>query len=173
MKFYLSIFCLLATLQLAHGGALGQIDAFIDGERHIWRTITLEQSGETISTARFHQSARMAELYLQAHPEPRFTTHDVISLEVRYLGQYSPKAEPMDVEILYMPNGMGGPFWTSRGAPLSATIDVIDFDIWGDVGKITVAFSGEICHRAKISAVPDPTNCKTVSGVAETELSAR
>ncbi len=149
---------------------LGRITAFLDGESMTWHTVTMQQGGKTVATASFGQGARLAELYIQGHPEPEFSSRDMFSIDVRYLGTYMPGAEPMSVDVMHIPEGMGGPFWTSRGAPTPASIEIVDLEIWGNFGRLTASFTAELCLRKIISSATDPSTCRAVTGVIETEL---
>jgi len=149
---------------------LGRITAFLDGESMTWHTITMQQGDKSVATASFEQGARLAELYIQGHPEPRFSTRDMFSIEVRYQGTYVPGATPMSVDVMHIPEGMGGPFWTSRGATAPATIDIVELDVWGNFGRMTASFEAELCFREIISSATDPSKCRAVTGVIETEL---
>lgn len=155
----------------ATGEALGRITAYLDGVPQNWHTVTMQQGGRKVATASFTQGARLSELRIQGHPEPRFSTRGVFSLEVRYLGIYVPATLPLSVDVMYVPEGLGGPFWTSRGATRPATVDVVELETWGNYGRLVAAFDAELCLRAMISAFTDPTTCREVTGVIETELS--
>lgn len=164
---------LLALLPvLASAAELGRITAFLDGQEREWHTISMEQGGQNVATASFEQTANLAELHLQGHPIPAFTSKDVLSIDVRYLGRYRPDDDPMSIEILYMPDGMGGPFWTSQGAVVRPRFRIVSFDVWGSIGRVEAAFDGELCLRPIISSATDPSTCKTVSGKVETDLFA-
>ena len=162
---------LLAVFPLVSGaGELGRITAFLDGQERTWHTITMEQLGGDVATASLTLGARLTELQVQGHPEPRFSTDDMLSLEVRYLGPYAPDATPLSLDIMYMPDGMGGPFWTTRGAPVQPEIDILVLDVWGGFGRLQAVFSGRLCLRRIISSATDPTTCKQVSGLIDTRL---
>ncbi len=150
--------------------ALGRITAFIGGEERIWQTVTMEQGGRTLGTASFDQGPRLTTLRIQGHPEPRFTTRDVFSVEVRYVGDYADGAVPLSVDVIHVPEGMGGPFWTSREATQPARVDVIEFGIWGTYGRLVAAFEAELCFRPMLSAPTDRSRCVPVTGVIETDL---
>ena len=148
---------------------LGQILGFLDGEEIIWHTIVMDQGGEGVATADFRQSARYADLYLQGHLEPRFVSKGMLSVEARYEGQFALDAEPTSVEIIYMPNGLGGQFFTTRGTTPAPWFQILDFSVWGTSGTILAAFSGELC-AAWMNRPRDPTDCKTLEGQVTTRL---
>ncbi|HCQ63879.1 MAG TPA: hypothetical protein DIU07_01285 [Rhodobacteraceae bacterium] len=112
----------------------------------------------------------MTGLEIQGYPGAEFTSTNAISVDVRYLGQYAPDAVPMSVDILHMPDGMGGPFWTSNGATIAPTVRVLALDVWGAVGRIDLLFAGELCLRKIISTATDQGRCQEVTGRIETEL---
>lgn len=148
---------------------LGQIRAFIDREEQLWHTISMIQGGRPVATASFTQSAHYADLYLQGHLEPRFVSKGMLSLDVRFPGQFKPGDPAASIEIIYMPNGMGGQFFTSRGTEPAPVIDIVAFDVWGEAGEIVVTFSGQLC-AAWMNRPRDPTDCKTLSGHATTKI---
>ncbi|MDF0598311.1 hypothetical protein [Psychromarinibacter halotolerans] len=151
---------------------LGRITGFLDGEPTAWHTITMQQGGRTVATASVVQGVRLTELYVQGHPEARFGTAGLLSLEARYTGTYAPGATPLSVDVLFMPDGMGGPFWTSRGAARAPVLDIVSLEIWGNFGRLEAVFDAQLCLRPIISAATDPDTCRKVTGVIETELSA-
>ncbi|SIN82534.1 hypothetical protein [Vannielia litorea] len=163
----------LAVLPLpARAETLGRITAYLGGESLTWHTIDVTLGARRMVTASFEQGARLTELRIQGHPEPRFTTRDVFSVDVRYLGAYAPGAVPLSVDVIHLPQGMGGPFWTSRGAGRPATVEVVELRVWGNYGRLVASFEAELCYRPMISAATDPQNCRPVTGVIETELVA-
>ncbi len=149
---------------------LGQIRGFLDGEEVIWHTIVMEQGHENVATADFKQSSHHADLYIQGHLEPSFVSKGMLSVEARYAGQFEPDAEPTSVEIIYMPNGLGGQFFTSRGTDPAPWIQILDFSAWGTNGTILAAFSGKLC-AAWMNRPRDPSDCKTLHGQVTTRLS--
>ncbi|MGR3795449.1 hypothetical protein [Vannielia sp. SX4] len=149
---------------------LGRITAYIAGEAEEWHTITMEQGGRKVATASFEQGARLTELRVQGHPEPRFTSRDVFSVDVRFEGPFAPGAEPLSVDVMHVPEGMGGPFWTSRGAAKPARIDIVELEVYGSYGRLVATFEAELCFRPIISSATDTGNCRPVTGVIETEI---
>ena len=148
---------------------LGRIRGFLDGEEVIWHTIVLDQGLENVATADFKQSPGHADIYLQGHLEPRFVSKGMLSVEARYAGQFEPDAEPISVEIIYMPNGLGGQFFTTRGTDPEPWFQILDFSVWGASGTILAAFSGELC-AAWMNRPRDPTDCKTLEGQVTTRV---
>ena len=166
-------FCVALAAFPATAGELGLITAFLDGEERVWHTITMEQGGKTIATATLQQSPHLAELQIQGHPVPGFTSKEVLSIDARFSGQYVPGAAPMSVEILYTPNGLSGPLWTSRGAPEPPRLQIVELDIWGSVGRVVAVITGEICMRPRLFSRTDISDCKSLNGKVETRLEVR
>ena len=152
---------------------LGRITAFLDGEERQWHTITFRQSDRDIATATFRQSGHLAELQIQGHPISEFTSKDVLSIDVRYRGLYSADAKPMAVDNLFTPGGLSGPLWTSRDAPEPAEVQILAFDIWGDVGELTAIFSGQICKKPRLFSQTNTTDCMRLNGLIETRVEVR
>ncbi|QDC10449.1 hypothetical protein FHY55_14885 [Oceanicola sp. D3] len=150
---------------------LGRITAFVAGEAKQWFTITMTQGGRQVATASFEQGARLTELRVQGHPGPSFSTRDVFSLDVRYEGPFTPGAVPLSVDVMHVPEGMGGPFWTSRNAGKPAQVDIVELEVWGSYGRLVATFEAELCFRPIISSATDTGNCRAVTGVIETEIS--
>ena len=142
---------------------LGRIRGFLDGTEVIWHTIVMDQGGKDVATAGFQQTPHYADLYLQGHLEPRFVSKGMLSVEVRYSGQFTPEAKPTSIEIIYMPNGLGGQFFTTRGVTPAPWFQILDFTVWGTSGTIDAAFSGKLC-AAWMNRPRDPTDCKTLEG---------
>lgn len=154
----------------ARADELGRIAARFDGAELVWQTVAVRRADGTMATASLRLGPRMTELYLQGHRAGGDTRTDVFSLDLRYGSPYSDGAEPLFADILYMPEGMGGPFWTSDGAAEMPTIRVLTLEVWGGFGRVDAVFAGELCLKERITAAPDPTRCKEVTGRVETEL---
>lgn len=152
---------------------LGQLTAFIDGEERVWYTITFPQGGATVFTATLEQKQYQLELLVQGHPVQAFTSKDVLSVDARFSGTYQPGDEPLSVEILYTPNGLSGPLWTSRGASEAPRLQIVELNAWGGAGDVTAVVSGEICRRARLFSRTDSSDCKRVNGKIETRLEVR
>ncbi|WP_425049574.1 hypothetical protein [Psychromarinibacter sp. S121] len=172
LRIGLSAACIAMAVSQAAAGDLGRITAFLDGDPIVWHTITMQQGGRTVATASVTQGARLTEVYVQGHPEPAFGTAKLFTLEARYVGPYAAGVLPLSVDIMYMPDGMGGPFWTSRGATRAPSLDIVALDVWGNFGRLEAVFEGELCLRRIISSATDPATCRTVSGLIETEIFA-
>lgn len=152
------------------GETLGRMTAFVDGVPRSWHLITFEKGGELTSSAGFRQTAHKAEFFLHGHARPEFTSKGGLSLEVRYPGRYAPDVQPMGIDILYLPEGLRGPIWTSNDAPEPPSIEVIAFDVWGGVGYFEAVFQAQLCLREFIYSPTDTSQCLSVSGQVSTEL---
>jgi hypothetical protein len=170
----LALIVIVTILLVAPGRAasqgLGRIEARIGDTDMRWQTITTARTRGTEASAAIRFGPRLTEIQIQGYPGAEFTSSDAISVDVRYLGPYAPDAVPMSVDILYMPEGMGGPFWTSNGATIAPTVRVLALDVWGAFGRIDLLFAGELCLRMIISAATDPGRCQEVTGRIETDL---
>ncbi len=165
----LVFFAGVALAGAAWGDELGRIDADLGGEARVWHTISLEQDGEVHASAEFRKSAMFTMLHLQGHPEARFTTSDVLNIDLMWRGDPKPGAAPMSVEVMFMPAGMKGPFWISEGAPEAAGADlVVERD--GDRGRVSGTFSAMLCRQDSVTAAPDTGDCRTISGSVDSGL---
>ena len=170
MKSLITFVLLSAQTGLAYSDEpLGQIRAFLNGEEFSWHTIMMTKGDHNIATASFKQSSGFAELYMQGHLEPRFVTKGMLSLDVRFQGQFTPGDAPTNIEINYMPDGMVGHFFTSRGTEPEANIDIVEFSHWGDFGEVTATFSGNLCANW-LDRKGEQANCKKVSGQIQTRV---
>lgn len=149
---------------------LGVMTARLDGVPHEWRIHALDRPGGRIVTAGFRQSQWLAELQIQGYDAPRFAGADGMAVTVRFAGWYSPGAEPLSVDILHTPEGLGGPYWTSVGASRPAQVEIVRFDIHGSMGEVELAFTGELCRKPSLSSAVDPATCVEILGVVETRL---
>lgn len=154
----------------AAAGELGYLGARLGDTERLWFTITTERRGRTDASAMIRLGPRLTEIHVQGYPGREFTSRDVFSVETRYIGHFAPGMVPMSVDILYMPDGMGGPFWTSNGAGFAPVVRVLELDVWGAVGEMDMLFFGELCLKPYISAATDPETCREVSGRVVTEL---
>jgi hypothetical protein len=174
MRRLLPIGTLLALLPaLAGAEELGRITAFLDGEERVWHTITFEQGGKSVSTATWEQKPYLAELVLQGHPVAAFTSKDVLSIDAQFRGQYADGDAPIAIEILYTPSGLAGPLWTSRDAPTSPRLQVVELEAWGRIGRLVAVITGEVCRRPRLFSRTDTTDCKSLSGKISTRLDLR
>lgn len=144
--------------------------AFVDGAPMGWHLITFEKGGEVTASASFRQTPHKAELILHGHAGERFASKGGLSIEVRYGGIYDAGAEPIGLDILYLPEGLRGPIWTSNDANTAPSIEIIAFDVWGNVGHVEAVFQAELCLRRYIYSPTDTTRCKTLSGQVATDL---
>lgn len=155
---------------LIHAQELGQITAFLNGEKRVWYTILMKQSGKSVATASITESNNQVAFYLQGHPTPHFTSKGMLSLDVRYHGQPESAQAPAKVEILYLPNGMAGPVWTSVGTTRAADFQIVDFSLWGNTGDIIAAFSAELCATQITSGPVDLEDCIQLTGKIVSKL---
>ena len=149
---------------------LGRIEARLGDAEMAWNTITGTRGNGTMATASLRLGPRLTELHIEGFPGADFTSQGVLSLDLRYLTPYSPDRAPLAVDILYMPDGMGGPFWTSDGASMAPVVRVLSLDVWGAVGRVDALFAADLCLRPIISSATDPDTCRALSGRVETEL---
>lgn len=162
----------LAALPVHAAGPLGSLTAYLDGQRMDWHLIEIEQGGRATASASFRQTAYGATLILHGHTETRFTSRGGLSVEVRYHGLFDAAATPAGLDILYLPEGLRGPIWTSADAPRPPAIEILSFDLWGDVGHVEAVVTAQLCLRRTLYDKTDPTTCKTLSGHVSTDLAA-
>ncbi len=166
------IAAMVAGCPVSAAETLGQMTGFLDRERHTWHLIVFEQRQRHVSSASFRQTPYNAELILHGHVEPHFDSRGGLSIEVRYKGTFDVGATPVGLDILYLPEGLRGPIWTSSDADETPTIEITDFTVWGDVGHVEAVFFARLCLRRTIYAPTDRNTCKTLNGQIATALSA-
>ncbi|MBF9030455.1 hypothetical protein HKCCE3408_08615 [Rhodobacterales bacterium HKCCE3408] len=172
------MFCAItlgAALSCAAAGAeeFGTIETTYAGEGRTWFTISMVQDGETLASADLSEGRMgLVNLHLQGHPRPTFTSSDVLSIDATFMGEVAAGAEPMTLEIMYLPEGMSGPIWTSQDAPTPPMIvlETLETAEAGQVGSVAATFAGEVCFRASMREEPDPTNCNTIEGRIDSQL---
>lgn len=154
------------------GEEMGTISGELGGEARSWHTISMEQGGELHSSAELARQNMFTMLHLQAHPEARFTTKDVLNIDLMWMGDPKPGAAPASVDVMHMPTGMQGPYWTSQDAPEAAQADfTIERD--GDRGRVSGTFRATLCRQDSPGAAPDTGDCKAISGTVESGLLVR
>lgn len=152
---------------------IGQINADLDGQARQWFAISVKQGDREALSASFRNDERLPTLSLQGHPEPRFTSTDVLSVTASWFGAYDPAKSPTDVEIIFMPEGMSKPFFTSDQVDETPTLKVDTME-WSDgFGRAAGSFSGKVCLVPKLYEAPNLDDCKTVSGTFDTQIQVR
>ncbi|KPP85917.1 MAG: hypothetical protein HLUCCO07_03750 [Rhodobacteraceae bacterium HLUCCO07] len=171
MKLKMLVFC-AATVAVGAAAAddeFGRIEADYGGETRVWHTISLEQGGEFHASAEYRKTSMITTLHVQGHPELKFTTSDVLSIDLTWMGEPKPGEAPISVEMMFMPEGMKGPFWISADAPEAAEADLaVELD--GDRGRVSGTFSGMLCRQADMTTPPDTSDCKSISGTVDSGL---
>ena len=166
------IAALAAACPVNAADSLGQMTGFLDRERHTWHLIAFDQRQRHVSSASFRQTPYKAELILHGHAEPQFASRGGLSIEVRYKGTFDMGATPVGLDILYLPEGLRGPIWTSSDADAAPTIEITEFTVWGEVGHVEAVFFARLCLRRTIYAPTDRNTCKTLNGQIATALAA-
>lgn len=152
---------------------IGTMTVELDGEARRFHFISVTRGERTAMSAGFVDHERLPSLNLQAHPEPRFTTRDVVSVSGSWFGGYSADKPLTGVEILFLPEGMSKPFYTTDQVPGDPDLTLDSFGIDGDTGQASGTFSGKLCRVEKLYEAPDMNDCKDISGTFETVLQVR
>ena len=152
---------------------IGQVNAEFDGEQRQWFTIAVKRGDEQAMTASFKNSKRLSSLTVQGHPEARFTTKDVLSVNADWFGEYAPGKAPVSVEILYFPVGMSGPFYTTDQVPDAPVLTIESLDLGSEPGYVAGTFAGRLCAVPKLYEEPDLNDCKAMSGRFDTAVRLR
>ena len=158
----------LPTLVMAE--EVGSMTVDLDGEERSFYFISVARGDQTAMTASFVDHKRLPSLNLQAHPEPRFTTTDVLSVSGSWFGGYSEGKPLTDIEILFLPKGMSEPYYTTDQVEGDPTLTLDSFEVDGETGQVAGAFSGKMCRVAKLYEAPDLADCMDITGTFETAL---
>ncbi|QEP30327.1 hypothetical protein [Pukyongiella litopenaei] len=149
---------------------VGTITADFGGETKEWHIISVTRGNETAISAGYRDHRLLPTLSLQGHPEPRFTVNDVLSISGRWFGGYDESKPISGVEIIFMPNGLSNPFYTSDQVPGDPVMTLERFEKDGEAGHATGVFSGKVCLVPEMYAEPDMSDCKDISGSFDTPL---
>lgn len=152
---------------------VGQVTATLGGEERTWYAISVKRGEETASTASLKNSKRLSSLTIQAHPEPRFTTSDVLSLDADWFGLAAAGKAPTTVEILYLPQGMSNPFYTTDQVETRPVMTFDTLAIDGETGQTAGSFTARLCRVAKLYEAPDTSDCLDLEGRFDTQLRIR
>lgn len=152
---------------------IGTVTATLDGQERQWFTISLDLGNGQEMSVRFKNDDRLTDFALQAHPEPQFTSTDILTINVSYFGPYAEGKAPVDVEITHAPDGLTSPVWTSARMSSTPLLEFDVLDLSSDPGHATGSFSAELCLAAGLLEDPDPDNCKPISGSFDTDLMVR
>ena len=142
----------------------------LDGEDRSFYFISVARGDQMAMTASFVDHKRLPSLNFQAHPEPRFTTTDVLSVSGSWFGGYSEGKSLTDIEILFLPKGMSEPHYTTDQVEGDPTLTLDSFEIDGETGQVAGEFSGKMCRVAKLYEAPDLDDCMDITGTFETPL---
>jgi hypothetical protein len=152
---------------------VGKITANLDGTQSEWHIISAKRGDKTIMTAGFGGPKKLPSLTLQGHPEPHFSTTGVLSVRGSWFGGYESAKPLSQVEILFLPQGMSKPFYTSDQVPDGAEMVLDNIELGDETGQASGTFSGKICLVQELYEAPDMNNCKVVSGSFNTALQIR
>lgn len=166
------LIALLAPASAAISEEFGRIEADFDSEEREWFTISLKQNGQTDASATFGRGRMTTDLHIQGHPRPVFTASDVFSIDVMFIGGFVPGDKPASVDIIHLPEGMSGPIWTSEGAPAPVVLifEALETSEPGEIGRAIGSFEAELCLKASITAEPDTSDCRLISGTFDTQV---
>lgn len=166
------LFLLVGTSKL-WAQEVGQINAELNGEARLWHVISITRGDKTALSASMSNLKRLPTLSLQGHLEPKPSTTDALYITAHWMGAFDAAKSPTGVEIIFMPNGMSKPFYTSDqlSEKPALTIDTAVLD--ESSGHVSGSFSGKICLVPKLYETPDPNDCKTVSGSFDTDIQVR
>ncbi|WP_421704343.1 hypothetical protein [Aliiroseovarius sp.] len=170
--------CLVLALLLVclgsgqgHAQVVGQVDANWQGGLRSWQVVTIERQSGPVHSGEFDPVRLGYEIAIQAVADAAQPNQDSISFELLLVQQEGQGSFLRAGDMLFLPQGMSGPFWSSRGNPF--TLEVLYFDVWGDVGNLEAVFDGTLCHRARLSAPVDRDNCRAINGFISTKLYRR
>ncbi|WP_112322735.1 hypothetical protein [Oceanibium sediminis] len=163
------VMCLPAALPLS-AEEFGRIDGTLNGEPRNWYTISLTQGGQSDASATFSTGGITSDLHLQGHPRAAFTTSDVLSIDLMYMGAVEPGKAPISVEVMYLPTGMTPPFWSSEEAPAPASVTFEELTLDGDIGRAVGSFSATLCKVESLTSGANTSQCQQIEGQFDTQV---
>lgn len=107
---------------------------------------------------------------MQGHPQPSFTSTDVLSIDLMYRGEYQPGAAPMEAEVMFLPTGMRPPYWTSNHTETDVSVTFDELALDGDIGRAVGTFTAKLCKTEVITGAPDTSQCQQVEGRFDTRV---
>jgi len=161
----------LALASPALGNEFGTVNGDLNGEARQWFTLMVPMDDRLIATATLKFNRRWTDLHIQAGPTTSFTTNDVISIDLMFMGEMAAGASPMSTEVTYLPEGMSGPIWTTAEAEHGQpTVTFETLEIAEDLGRAIGTFSARLCFQDGFVAPVDLDNCQDISGHFDTQL---
>lgn len=152
---------------------IGEVSATFDGSERQWYTLERTVGEQTAASASFRNTKRLSSLNIQAHPEPRFSNVGVLSISASWFGTFELGKAPVSVEVLYLPEGMSNPFYTSDQVTDGATLAIESINLDEGSGHITGRFTAKLCHVTELYEAPDMGDCKDIDGAFDTKLQVR
>jgi len=152
---------------------LGTVSIIWDGEAQDWFTISDGTGDALIASASLKSGERLSSISIQAHPKPKFSSKNVLSISLTYLGAFVPDTPPTGAEFIYTTNGMRPPFYTSAGAPVAPTVTVEGYEATQQDGQLTGTFSATLCLANDLYGDVDTNDCKELSGSFNTGIVLR
>lgn len=156
--------------QFGFAESVGTVDVDLGGEVRTFHTVGMKRDGQTAMTSTFNLSDRLSDLTIQAHPVPRFTSTDVISINASWFGAYSDGAAPASVEVLWLPEGMSKPFYTSDQVSEAPVLEIGMINRDGETGQITGTISATVCRVSGLYEPPDMEDCLPLTGTFDTQV---
>ncbi|WP_417268761.1 hypothetical protein [Celeribacter sp.] len=152
---------------------LGTVSIIWDGEAQDWFTISDDSGDALIAWASLKNGERLSSISIQAHPNPRFSSKNILSISLTYLGAFEPDTPPNEAEFIYTTNGMRPPFYTSAGAPIAPTVTIEGYEATQQDGQLTGTFSATLCLAKDLYGDVDTNDCKDLSGSFSTGILLR
>ncbi len=161
---------LIAASNAGLAEQIGTVSLTLDGETEEWFTASGKVGDNTAYTVSFTPSNRLSKLNIQAHPEPKISAKDFMAISVSYFGEYEAGKSPMNVEVLYLPEGMSNPFYTSAGLPTKPTVEVEAMEFDEGFGQIIGTFGATVCKVQGLYEDPNTDDCIEISGRFDSQI---
>ena len=147
---------------------IGEVNAMIDGESY--RGATLDVPSEGTSTAEFQKFGPLTRISLQAHDaKAESIMRNVFNIEFALNGT-GESAAATDASILYHPEGMDKPFYTSESNAQAAQVSLDAVTLSDGRASISGRFSASLCRKTSYFSEADTGDCIPVEGMFDTAL---
>lgn len=167
---FLAALMLILSSNFSLADQIGSVALILNGEQEEWYTVSRNAGGKTALSVNYLQTKRSGILSLQAHPQPRFSSTEVLSISVMFMGEYEAGKSPVSVEVMVHSEGMQKPFFTSAGVSSNPTLEIENLTFENSPGQVLGTFDATICKVQELYETPDMTDCIDVVGRFDSQI---
>lgn len=171
--FHWAIFIFFSFPSLASAEQFGTVSFTMDGVEQEWFTISEGTGEDMAASASLKSGERLSNLSIQAHPAPKFSSKNVLDIDLTFFGANAPDKAPNFVDVIYTTNGMRAPFYSNKGSAVAPTATVEFTDEAGNLARIKGTFTATLCLAKDLYGDVDTSDCRDVSGSFDTGILLR